>query len=474
MLEVKDLHVSIEGKEILKGVNLKVNNGEIVAFMGPNGTGKSTLSAVLMGHPKYEITKGEIIFNGQVINDLGPDERAKLGIFLSFQYPSEVEGVTISTFLRQALNTKRKSINEEPISVLDFHNLLNEKLKLLHALMRKKAPMLACIAAAYFESSTGILKTMVCSSVSGRSLETFQGNISNFPSLYELLLNRTVGLVENTELFQKNEPNVSGNNYSLPIIHNDYFFGFIFFGSDDPDCFKEHYLSEYDLIGHLIMLLAVDAWKGTHSLVATLRSVQSMVSHRDPETGIHMERMAFFSKLIAMELSDEQGLDDAFIDNILLFAPLHDIGKIGISDEVLFKPGRFSEEEFNIMKEHPRIGREMIDSVLGHHGLLSGPEVEMLRNIVEYHHELLDGSGYPAGLKGNEIPIESRIVAVADIFDAMTSRRPYKDSVENSHVYQYLRENAGAKLDQKCVDALLKNRDKVEAIQLKFYENIHG
>ena len=119
--------------------------------------------------------------------------------------------------------------------------------------------------------------------------------------------------------------------------------------------------------------------------------------------------MSFFSKLIAMELAAEYGFDDIFIDNILLFAPLHDIGKIWISDEILFKPGKYSEDEYSIMKEHPRIGREMVDSVLGHHGLLSGPEVEMLRNIVEYHHEFLDGSGYPSGLKVNEIPIESRM-----------------------------------------------------------------
>jgi len=127
MLEIKDLHVKIEDKEILKGVNLKLETGKIHALMGPNGSGKSTLANVIMGHPKYEITKGEIIYNGQVINDMPPNERAKLGLFLSFQYPSEVSGVTISSFLRTALNSKL----EEPISVLDFHELLKEKMELL-------------------------------------------------------------------------------------------------------------------------------------------------------------------------------------------------------------------------------------------------------------------------------------------------------------------------------------------------------
>ena len=127
MLEVKDLHVSIEGKEIIKGVNLKVNDGEIVAFMGPNGSGKSTLSYVLMGHPKYSITKGKILYNGEDITNMEPDERAKKGLFLSFQYPSEIPGVSVSNFLRTALNSKR----EKPISVIEFRNLLLEKLQLL-------------------------------------------------------------------------------------------------------------------------------------------------------------------------------------------------------------------------------------------------------------------------------------------------------------------------------------------------------
>ena len=127
MLEIKDLHVSIEGKEILKGVNLKLEKGKIHALMGPNGSGKSTLANIIMGHPKYEITKGNIIFEGEDITNLSPDERAKKGLFLSFQYPYEISGVTISSFLRTALNTKR----DEPISVMDFRDLLKEKLALL-------------------------------------------------------------------------------------------------------------------------------------------------------------------------------------------------------------------------------------------------------------------------------------------------------------------------------------------------------
>tara|TARA_Y100000310_G_scaffold341089_1_gene439063 strand:- start:5659 stop:6417 length:759 start_codon:yes stop_codon:yes gene_type:complete len=126
-LEVKDLHVKIEDKEILKGINLTVEKGEVVALMGPNGSGKSTLAYALMGHPRYEITSGKILLNGEDVTNASPDERAKKGLFLSFQYPQEISGVSVSNFLRTALNAK----NENKISVMDFHKLLQEKMKLL-------------------------------------------------------------------------------------------------------------------------------------------------------------------------------------------------------------------------------------------------------------------------------------------------------------------------------------------------------
>jgi Fe-S cluster assembly ATP-binding protein len=132
-LEIKNLHVSIEGKEILKGVSLTVPQGEVHAIMGPNGTGKSTLAYTLMGHPSYTATAGEVVFKGQNLLDLKPDERSRLGIFLAFQYPVAIPGVTVANFLRTALNAHRRGQNPEDkgMPVPEFRTLLKAKMEML-------------------------------------------------------------------------------------------------------------------------------------------------------------------------------------------------------------------------------------------------------------------------------------------------------------------------------------------------------
>jgi len=132
-LEIRNLHVSVSGKRILKGVDLVVRQGETHALMGPNGTGKSTLAYTLMGHPAYKVTEGEILFNGQSLVSLRPDERSRLGLFLAFQYPVAIPGVSVANFLRTALNARRRSVrpDDKGIPVPEFRKLLKAKMDTL-------------------------------------------------------------------------------------------------------------------------------------------------------------------------------------------------------------------------------------------------------------------------------------------------------------------------------------------------------
>ncbi len=131
MLEIRNLHAAINGKEILKGVNLTVNAGEVHAIMGPNGAGKSTLSSVLTGHPAFTVTEGSVTFNGKNLLDMPPEVRAREGIFLSFQYPVEIPGVSMVNFMRAAVNEHRKHNNLPPLSASDFLRLMREKKELV-------------------------------------------------------------------------------------------------------------------------------------------------------------------------------------------------------------------------------------------------------------------------------------------------------------------------------------------------------
>jgi putative two-component system response regulator len=182
---------------------------------------------------------------------------------------------------------------------------------------------------------------------------------------------------------------------------------------------------------------------------------------RDPETGAHIQRMAHYSQLIARKL----GLSEMQQRLILQAAPMHDVGKIGIRDYILLKPGRLTPEEFEIMKRHAELGYE----------LLKGSSSEIIQTGAEIalaHHEKYDGSGYPQGLKGEAIPLFGRIVAVADVFDALTSERPYKKAWALEDALKLLQDGRGTHFDPQCVDAFMADWEAVLDIRQRFQDEI--
>ena len=210
--------------------------------------------------------------------------------------------------------------------------------------------------------------------------------------------------------------------------------------------------------------LAEEVRKATAEIVErereTVLRLSKAAEFRDPETGAHILRMAHFSKLIAAGMG--LSVDDQ--DLLLEAAPMHDIGKVGIADKILLKPGRLDHEEFEVMKQHATLGFE----------LLKGSASRVLQagaEIARGHHEKFDGSGYPAGIKGTDIPIFSRIVAVADVFDALTSERPYKKAWSLEAAVDFLVAGSGSHFDPDCVQAFLNAWDDVLEIRARFHED---
>ena len=260
-------------------------------------------------------------------------------------------------------------------------------------------------------------------------------------------------------------------SYTLPMFNEGEFFGFIFFNSFEKDVLVEPVLRQLDMYGHIISLMVINELSSIKALTAAVKTTNQITHCRDPETGSHLDRMSRYSRLIASTIAEKYDLDDEYIEHVFMFSPLHDIGKISIPDEVLLKPGLLSEEEIVVMKTHARKGREMIDDIVNNFGLHNIKHIDVLRNIAEFHHEAVNGSGYPEGRSQNDIPLEARIVAVADVFDALTSCRPYKQAWSNQKAIKTLKELAGEKLDVDCVNALVNNLDEVKRIQDLFIQN---
>jgi putative two-component system response regulator len=209
--------------------------------------------------------------------------------------------------------------------------------------------------------------------------------------------------------------------------------------------------------------LAVEVRNATEMIYArereTILRLAKAAEFRDPETGAHILRMANYSCLIARNL--ELSADDQ--ETLLQAAPMHDVGKLGTPDHILLKPGRLTVEEFEIMKRHAVIGHEILKDS-------ASPVLQAAAQIALTHHEKYDGSGYPQGLVGAQIPVFGRIVAVADVFDALTSERPYKKAWELDQAQAYLLDGCGKHFDPACVDAFLYGWDDVLAIRDRYHD----
>ena len=339
---------------------------------------------------------------------------------------------------------------------------LNTKIKWMHALIRRRFDFVDRLAVALHDPDSDHLKTFVSSEDALNPLEQYRFPLKDARSLLESIVKgpRVVndlsvfskGLNPHTKRILKHGYKAS---YAVPVFFGDSFLGFIFMNSNTPGCFTEKVLEDLDLYCHIIGS-TVAQWTGNIKILQNaLNIIVEILQVRRPEEKVQMQRVAQLSRLIAEDMvrSKKLSYDEEMMEQLQQFSALHDVGMVGIPDSIALKPGLLDKNEFALMTAHTKKGQQMIESIISHFDLQSMPGVEMLRNIVLYHHERMNGTGYPSRLRGKKIPIEARIVAVADVYEALTHERPHRPAYSKEIALDKMM-NESTRFDGDCLEAL--------------------
>ena len=357
---------------------------------------------------------------------------------------------------------------------------LNERLKRLHHRLLESVSSVDRIACALYDAKEDMLRTFIHSTRDGRAIAGYEFRLSESRSLSQLAESGEFRVLDDIPKFIQPTNEHSQwlleqgyrSSFTVPLYHNGLFIGLVFYDSTEPAAFTP--IVQRDLVhnSNLINTTLSGEIAVVHSMLSSTRLARDFANMRDFETGAHLDRMASFSRIIAEALAPTYELSDEFVEHVGLFAPLHDIGKIGISDQILLKPGKLDPEERQLIETHVEKGGEIIEKIVHDFGLYEMPQLDVLRNIVLCHHEYLDGSGYPNRLTAEAIPLEARIITVADIFDALSCERPYKDrwSVTDTLNELHCMVESG-KLDSDCVTALEQNMDRINEAMARFEDS---
>ena len=337
------------------------------------------------------------------------------------------------------------------------------RLRTLHRRMFDTLPSVDRVACALYDAQEDLLKTFVHSTRVGTPISRYEYKLSESRSLSEIAatgqprvlndlhLALTADRVHTTWVLEQGYR----SSYTVPIHDAGTLIGMVFYDSVEKDAFPPVVQRDLLLYTSLINMAVANELAAVRAITTSTKVARDLADLRDFETGAHLDRMSRYARIIARTLAPKYDLTDEYIEHVFLFAPLHDVGKIGIPDAILLKHGALTLEERDQMRSHVTKGMEVVQRMLGDLGLQHFPDSSVLGNIVRAHHEFLDGSGYPLGLKGASVPLEARIVTAADIFDALTSPRPYKGAWTRDEALDEMRKMVrDGKLDHDCVEAL--------------------
>jgi HD-GYP domain-containing protein (c-di-GMP phosphodiesterase class II) len=369
---------------------------------------------------------------------------------------------------------------KDPLAGFASASTYQGKLTVVHDVLKKRCQGIDRISIALYDNQTQTLKTFIASPLTESPLKNYEAVLAAESALGEMAKSTLPRIVNDLRIYEEHDAIHSraivghgfASSYTHPIYRNKELSGFVFFNSLHNRYFRDRVVEQVEIFSHLLSEMITNDLVVTRALLGAMRTSVSMVQKHDMETGSHLERMSRYTRLIARTLAKKglETLDDEQIEQISLFSPLHDVGKIGIPEQILRKPARLNQAEREIMNSHTVLGRQIVDDLISSFGFEQIPYIDYLRRIAELHHEAVDGSGYPHGLKGREISLEARITAVSDIFDALTTPRPYKDPWSNEHAFAMLQLLSIDKLDKGCVNALVEHPYEISQIQRQFAE----
>ena len=351
---------------------------------------------------------------------------------------------------------------------------LQEFLVGVHGRIRRIDPAIGRISFVIHDPASDQLRTYLSHDPKVPERRFDERTLASLPALISPQAQREARVIDDlaTELDPTSEQNrwllAQGwrSCLTVPLLRRDALLGFLFLDASRPAAFDGPALEILQPHLDLLLLRIGDDLGSMADLHAILELIVEIAALRDPQTGHHLQRVSHYCRLVAQELAEELPLPPDFAELLFRFGALHDVGKMGIPDRVLLKPREHNPAEREVMRSHVAIGIALIERLIETLHLGDKPATQLLRQVVAHHHEYLDGSGYPAGLRGEAVSLAGRIVAVADIYDSLTQARPYKAAFSEHHAEQILRSMVGAgKLDGRCVEALLRAKQHRAVIQ---------
>lgn len=370
---------------------------------------------------------------------------------------------------------------EQDFTFLSKRTAIADKVKYIRQHLNLKYQVVDRISVVIYHEERNTLQTYVLDEERDSEFSNYEVNFAQCHSLLQIAQEKSARIVNDMSVFTANKKAHSArvemagyrSSFTMPLYYDDKLLGFFFVNSHKKNALNTELTKTLSYISVMLALVLHQDLRDINTLKSTIESMKLISQYRDPETGEHLKRMAYYSLLIARKVAKKHQLCDEFIEHLFLYAPLHDLGKLMVPDAILLKPGRLNADEFEQMKLHTTQGNELIEKLVNIYQLHNMPFIEVLKNIVFYHHEQIDGRGYPKGLTGKEIPIEAKIVAVADIFDALTSNRPYKKAWTNDQAFDELYKMSANKIEFEFVHALDHSRTDIEEIQQLFQDEYH-